>query len=51
MLGDAVDVVNRNGTLVTLVHGVKQYKYLERTNALSTIEALRLWNQDKPKPF
>ncbi|KAH8803246.1 non-ribosomal peptide synthetase [Xylogone sp. PMI_703] len=48
MLGDAVDVVIHNGALV---HWVKQYKHLERSNVLSTIDALRLCNQGKPKLF
>jgi L-2-aminoadipate reductase len=47
-LGDAVDVVIHNGALV---HWVKQYKHLERSNVLSTIDALRLCNQGKPKLF
>jgi L-aminoadipate-semialdehyde dehydrogenase len=48
MLGDTVDVVIHNGALV---HWVKQYKHLERSNVLSTIDALRLSNQGKPKLF
>ncbi|KAK0765596.1 hypothetical protein N5P37_001533 [Trichoderma harzianum] len=48
MLGDTVDVVIHNGALV---HWVKQYKHLERSNVLSTIDALRLCNQGKPKLF
>lgn len=48
MLGDVVDVVIHNGALV---HWVKQYKHLERSNVLSTIDALRLCNQGKPKLF
>lgn len=48
MLGDAIDVVIHNGALV---HWVKQYKHLERSNVLSTIDALRLCNQGKPKLF
>lgn len=48
MLGDNVDVVIHNGALV---HWVKQYKHLERSNVLSTIDALRLCNQGKPKLF
>jgi hypothetical protein len=48
MLGDAVDVVIHNGALV---HWVKQYRHLERSNVLSTIDALRLCNQGKPKLF
>lgn len=47
-LGDTVDVVIHNGALV---HWVKQYKHLERSNVLSTIDALRLCNQGKPKLF
>ena len=47
-LGDVVDVVIHNGALV---HWVKQYKHLERSNVLSTIDALRLCNQGKPKLF
>lgn len=47
-LGDTVDVVIHNGALV---HWVKQYKHLERSNVLSTIDALRLCNQGKPKIF
>jgi L-aminoadipate-semialdehyde dehydrogenase len=48
MLGDAVDVVIHNGALV---HWVKQYTQLERSNVLSTIDALALCNQGKPKLF
>jgi L-2-aminoadipate reductase len=48
MLGDVVDVVIHNGALV---HWVKQYKHLERSNVSSTIDALRLCNQGKPKLF
>ncbi len=48
MLSDTVDVVIHNGALV---HWVKQYKHLERSNVLSTIDALRLCNQGKPKLF
>ena len=48
MLGDTADVVIHNGALV---HWVKQYKHLERSNVLSTIDALRLCNQGKPKLF
>ncbi|OAA56329.1 non-ribosomal peptide synthetase [Niveomyces insectorum RCEF 264] len=48
MLGDTVDVVIHNGALV---HWVKQYKHLERSNVLSTIDALRLCNQGRPKLF
>lgn len=48
MLGDAADVVIHNGALV---HWVKQYKHLERSNVLSTIDALGLCNQGKPKLF
>ncbi|KAL6811031.1 alpha aminoadipic acid reductase [Trichoderma sp. SZMC 28013] len=48
ILGDTVDVVIHNGALV---HWVKQYKHLERSNVLSTIDALRLCNQGKPKLF
>ncbi|KAI0867490.1 non-ribosomal peptide synthetase [Hypoxylon argillaceum] len=47
-VGDAADVVIHNGALV---HWVKQYKDLERSNVLSTIDALRLCNQGKPKLF
>lgn len=45
---DAVDVVIHNGALV---HWVKPYKHLERSNVLSTIDALRLCNEGKPKLF
>jgi L-aminoadipate-semialdehyde dehydrogenase len=48
MLGDTVDVVIHNGALV---HWVKPYKDLERSNVLSTIDAMRLCNQGKPKIF
>ncbi|PCD44879.1 hypothetical protein AU210_000329 [Fusarium oxysporum f. sp. radicis-cucumerinum] len=48
MLSDSVDVVIHNGALV---HWVKQYKHLERSNVLSTIDAMRLCNQGKPKIF
>ncbi|RKU41013.1 putative NRPS-like protein biosynthetic cluster [Coniochaeta pulveracea] len=48
MVGDAADVVIHNGALV---HWVKQYKHLERSNVLSTIDTLRLCNQGKPKLF
>jgi L-aminoadipate-semialdehyde dehydrogenase len=48
MVGDAADVVIHNGAMV---HWVKQYKHLERSNVLSTIDALRLCNQGKPKLF
>ena len=48
MLGDTVDVVIHNGALV---HWVKQYKHLEHSNVLSTIDALQLCNQGKPKLF
>ncbi|KAI0147843.1 non-ribosomal peptide synthetase [Xylariaceae sp. FL1272] len=48
MVGDAADVIIHNGALV---HWVKQYKDLERSNVLSTVEALRLCNQGKPKLF
>lgn len=47
-LSETVDVVIHNGALV---HWVKQYKHLERSNVLSTIDALRLCNQGKPKLF
>lgn len=47
-VGSAADVVIHNGALV---HWVKQYKDLERSNVLSTLEALRLCNQGKPKIF
>jgi L-aminoadipate-semialdehyde dehydrogenase len=48
MLSNTADVVIHNGALV---HWVKQYKHLERSNVLSTIDALRLCNQGKPKLF
>lgn len=48
MLSETADVVIHNGALV---HWVKQYKHLERSNVLSTIDALRLCNQGKPKLF
>ncbi|KAF4922112.1 L-2-aminoadipate reductase large subunit [Colletotrichum viniferum] len=48
MLGDTVDVIIHNGALV---HWVKQYEHLERSNVLSTLDALRLCNQGKPKLF
>uniref|UniRef100_A0A0D2Y4B3 L-aminoadipate-semialdehyde dehydrogenase n=1 Tax=Fusarium oxysporum (strain Fo5176) TaxID=660025 RepID=A0A0D2Y4B3_FUSOF len=48
MLSDSVDVVIHNGALV---HWVKQYKHLERSNVLSTVDAMRLCNQGKPKIF
>ncbi|CEJ82947.1 Putative L-aminoadipate-semialdehyde dehydrogenase large subunit [[Torrubiella] hemipterigena] len=47
-LTETVDVVIHNGALV---HWVKQYKHLERANVHSTIEALSLCNQGKPKLF
>lgn len=47
-VGDAADVVIHNGALV---HWVKQYKDLERSNVLSTLDALRLCNHGKPKLF
>lgn len=47
-LGDTVDVVIHNGAVV---HWVKQYKHLERSNVVSTIDALRLCNLGKPKLF
>jgi L-aminoadipate-semialdehyde dehydrogenase len=48
IIRDSVDVVTHNGALV---HWVKQYKHVERSNVLSTIDALRLCNQGKPKLF
>lgn len=47
-LGETVDVVIHNGALV---HWVKQYKHLERANVQSTIDALSLCNEGKPKLF
>ncbi|KAH6973871.1 male sterility protein-domain-containing protein [Ilyonectria sp. MPI-CAGE-AT-0026] len=47
-VGDAADVVIHNGALV---HWVKQYKDVERSNVLSTLDVLRLCNQGKPKLF
>lgn len=47
-LADTVDVVIHNGALV---HWVKQYKQLERSNVISTIDAMQLCNQGKPKLF
>lgn len=41
-------MVIHNGALA---HWVKQYKDLERSNVLSTLDALRLCNQGKPKLF
>lgn len=47
-VADTADVVIHNGAMV---HWVKQYKDLERSNVLSTVDALRLCNQGKPKLF
>ncbi|KAK8056644.1 alpha-aminoadipate reductase [Apiospora rasikravindrae] len=47
-VGDAADVIIHNGAQV---HWVQRYKQLERSNVLSTIDALRLCNQGKPKLF
>ncbi|KAI0199288.1 non-ribosomal peptide synthetase [Astrocystis sublimbata] len=47
-VGAAADVVVHNGALV---HWVKQYKDLERSNVQSTLEALALCNEGKPKLF
>ncbi|KAM0347177.1 hypothetical protein ACHAPU_005118 [Fusarium lateritium] len=47
-LCNSVDVVIHNGALV---HWVKQYKHLEPSNVQSTVDALRLCNQGKPKLF
>ncbi|KAI0428500.1 male sterility protein-domain-containing protein [Xylaria sp. FL1042] len=41
ILGDAIDVVVHNGALV---HLVKLYKHLERSNVLSIIDALQLFS-------
>ncbi|KAK8119233.1 alpha-aminoadipate reductase [Apiospora kogelbergensis] len=47
-VGDAADVVIHNGAQV---HWVQRYKHLERSNVISTLDALRLCNQGKPKLF
>ncbi|KAI9148079.1 non-ribosomal peptide synthetase [Paramyrothecium foliicola] len=47
-VGDAADVVIHNGAQV---HWVQGYKHLERSNVLSTIDAIQLCNQGKPKLF
>ncbi|KAK8026812.1 hypothetical protein PG991_003868 [Apiospora marii] len=47
-VGDAADVIIHNGAQV---HWVQRYKQLERSNVLSTLDALRLCNQGKPKLF
>lgn len=47
-VGDAADVIIHNGAQV---HWVQRYNHLERSNVLSTLDALRLCNQGKPKLF
>lgn len=48
MLSETVDVVIHNGAMV---HWVKRYQDMMAANVISTVDALRLCNEGKPKTF